>query len=97
MPTKNFDPHDPFDIVVTRMPLEKGRDGFDEMARTFIQEYLTIGWDDQKIFKMFKKPSYVGPYSIYHQRGEKYVQKLICEEIEKYKLRIRNLVEKGEQ
>ncbi|MDP7626745.1 MAG: hypothetical protein QF530_02355 [SAR202 cluster bacterium] len=94
MPTKKFDPHDPFDIVVTPVPLEEGRDGLGDMAKTIIQEYLTIGWSDKAIYQMFKKPKYAGPYSIYRQRGEQYVQRLIREEEDKYRFRVRNLVRK---
>jgi hypothetical protein len=94
LPTKKFDPHDPFDIVVTPVPLEEGRDGLGDMAKTIIQEYLTIGWSGKAIFQMFKKPKYAGPYSVYRQRGEQYVKELIREVTEKHHVRIRNLIQK---
>ena len=84
MPTKEFDPHDPFDLVSTPVPTEEGRDVVDEMARSFISEYLTMGWNEKGIMMMFSKPRYRGPYTVYRDRGEQYVRALLNEEIEKH-------------
>ncbi len=93
MPVKKFDPHDPFDMVVTPVPLEDGRDGLDEMARTIIQEYLIIGYGEKAICRMFRESKYTGPYSIFRQRGKKYIDGLVREETENYRVRLRNLIQ----
>ena len=95
MEKPEFDPHDPFDLVGTIVPMEEGRDGLDEMARTIIQEYITIGWGEQVIFHMFSKEKYRGPHSIYKQRGEEYIKKLIEEEIAAHQSLVRRLFGAG--
>ena len=79
MPTREFDPHDPFDLVGMPVPVEEGHDNVEEMARCFIEEYLNMGWNDRAILAMFRKPTYKGPYSVYRQRGEEYVRQLIVQ------------------
>ncbi len=85
MPTKKFDPHDPFDLVGTVMPSEDGVDGVEEMARALVSEYLTMGWDPDVIYDLFKKPQYRGPNIIYRQMGEEYVRNLIADERESHR------------
>lgn len=89
MPTKSFDPHDPFDLVGTAVPVEEGRDNVEEMARSFIQEYLTMGWGEKVIMMMFRKPRYRGPHKVYRDRGEQYIRDLLSEETEKYQSFVR--------
>ncbi len=95
MENPEFDPHDPFDLVGTIVPMEEGRDGLDEMARTIIQEFITIGWSDKVILHMFKKARYRGPHSIYKQRGEEYIKTLIEEEIASRQSLVRRLFGAG--
>lgn len=79
MPTKDFDPHDPFDLVGKRVPVEEGHDNVEEMARCFIEEYLNMGWGEKVILAMFKKPMYQGPHAVYKARGDEYVQRIMDE------------------
>ena len=95
MEKPEFDPHDPFDLVGTIVPMEEGRDGLEEMARTIIQEYLTIGRTGQVILHMFSKERYRGPYSVYKQRGREYIKRLIEEEIESHQSLVRRLFGAG--
>ena len=79
MATKQFDPHDPFDLVGTPVPQEEGHDNLGEMARCFVEEYLNMGWTDEAILGMFQKPKYRGPHLVYQQRGEPHVRQLIAQ------------------
>ncbi len=95
MEKPEFDPHDPFDLVGTIVPMEEGRDGLDEMARTIIQEYITIGWNANVILHMFSKERYRGPHSIFKQRGKEYIEKLIEEEFKTHQSLVRRLFGAG--
>ena len=63
----------------TPVPVEEGHDSVKEMTRCVIEEYLSMGWTENLIMGMFKKPVYRGPHTIYRQKGEEYVQQLITE------------------
>ena len=84
MPTKEFDPHDPFDLIGTEIPMddEDGVDTVDQMARTVIQEYLMMGWNDKIILGIFANQTFRGPHTAYQIKGKERVSQLITEERE---------------
>ena len=91
MPTKEFDPHDPFDLVGTPVPVEEGHDNLEEMARCIIEEYMSMGWSEKVILRMFKTAGYAGPYTVYRAKGEEHVLRLIEEAKEKQKTLMQRL------
>ena len=84
MPTKEFDPHNSFDLVETGIPLDPkdGVDTVDQMARTVIQEYLMMGWNDKIILGMFANQTFRGPHTAYLIKGKERVSQIISEERE---------------
>ena len=52
---------------------------YDRMARTFIEEYLLMGWADDEIFALFQDPFYRGTHDILQKKGEAFVKNLIDE------------------
>jgi hypothetical protein len=93
MPDKEFDPHDPFDLVGTAIPMdsEDGVDTVDEMARTVIQEYLMMGWNDKIILGIFANETFRGPHTAYQIKGKEYLGDLILEERELHRLKLQRL------
>ena len=95
MPEKEFDLEDPYDLVGTRVPVEEGHDNKEEMARCVIEEYMSMGWSDKVILRMFKTPDYSGPHTVYKARGEEYVLRLMEESREKHSARMQRLFGKN--
>ncbi len=52
---------------------------YDQMARTFIEEYMMMGWADDEILALFHEPYYRGTYDILQKKGEEFVKNLIDE------------------
>ena len=77
MAKTEFDPHDPFDLVGTPVPVEDGHDSLAEMALCFVAEFVNMGWNDKKVMSMFKKSAYRGPHMVFRLKGEEYVRQLI--------------------
>ena len=50
-----------------------------EMAVCFIDEYLRMGHERERVLAMFKIPKYVGPYMAYRELGEAAIATLIDE------------------
>jgi hypothetical protein len=88
MPDKEFDPHDPFDLVGTAVPLEDGRDGVEEMAEAFIDEYMTMGWTDKRILMTFQSSFFRGPHIVYRDRGVDYIEALISATRKRHRARV---------
>ncbi|MDR7426535.1 MAG: hypothetical protein QN152_09965 [Armatimonadota bacterium] len=74
---KPFAPDDPLALVGVALPPSEG--ALEEMARTFIQEYLLQGWDERRLLALFRNPFYRAPHLVYRARGEEYVRRLIAE------------------
>jgi hypothetical protein len=50
-----------------------------EMAVCFIEEFLQDGWSDEQLRAMFRNPCYRGPYLVWRQKGDAYVDAVIQE------------------
>ena len=50
-----------------------------EMAECFMEEYIRIGFDADRIIKMFKTQGYAGPFLAYQTLGEDAIRRLIGE------------------
>ncbi len=77
MPLKPFEPDDPLALVGVALPAADG--ALEEMARTFVQEYLLQGWDERRLLALFRNPFYRAPHLVYRARGEEDVRRLIAE------------------
>ncbi len=73
---KPFEPDDPLALVGVALP--PSEDALEEMARTFVQEYLLQGWDERRLLAIFRNPFYRAPHLVYRARGEEYVRRLIA-------------------
>ncbi|MBI2082176.1 MAG: hypothetical protein HYT76_01270 [Deltaproteobacteria bacterium] len=73
------DPEDPFEMVQQFIDVPADDRFYDQMARTFIEEYLMMGWSDEEIFSLFQEPFYRGTHDILQKKGEAFVKSLIHE------------------
>ncbi len=74
---KEHEVEDPLELVGVQM--KEGPDDHDlaEMAGCFIEEYARMGWNGERILKLFRNPFYRGPYQILRARGEEFVRERI--------------------
>ncbi|MFQ5890667.1 MAG: hypothetical protein ACE5JR_11525 [Gemmatimonadota bacterium] len=71
--SKPYDPEDPCALVGTPVP----EGDFDEMAFIIVEEFVRLGVDDAKLWRIFRSPIYDLTHAILSARGEEYVQDLI--------------------
>jgi hypothetical protein len=57
------------------LPGEEGQ--LEAMAECIIDEYVRMGWDEQRLMTLFVNPMFMATYRIYRQKGEGYVRDLI--------------------
>lgn len=73
---KPFAPDDPFELVGTEVPADAG--ALEEMAQTFVEEYLRAGWSAERLLALFRNPFFRAPHMVYRMRGEEYITGLIA-------------------
>lgn len=78
MAYKPVEPDDPLELtgVVLSAPDETS---LREMAVCFVEEFLRDGWSDEQLRAMFRNPFYRGPYLVWRQKGDAYVDAVIQE------------------
>ncbi len=70
---KPFDDDDPMELVQVHVP-----EGDEEMmAECFVEEFIWLGYDNERLLDLFRNPFYAGAHGIYRRRGEPYVRSLI--------------------
>lgn len=77
MPKDEFDFEDPFEL--NGMAFMTHEDSTNEMAETFIEEFLRMGYNHQQLLALFRNPHYIGPNMALEKRGEPFVRNLIAE------------------
>lgn len=76
MTGKPFEEDDPMELVGMIMPAADDA-MMEEMGRTFIDEFMRMGWPPHVIIGLFRDPFYRAPHSIFRTRGEDYVVALV--------------------
>ena len=77
MPKDEFDFEDPFEL--NGMAFMTHEDTTNEMAETFIEEFMRMGYDHRQILALFRNPHYLGPHMALEKRGEPFIRDLIAE------------------
>ena len=76
MPYDHPDPTDP--MTLHGMIVETSDDrAMREMTECFVEEYIRLGFDADRILQMFENPGYAGPYLAYQTLGLDAVRLLI--------------------
>ncbi len=74
---KEHEAEDPLELVGVQMKEGPDDQALADMAGCFIEEYARMGWDGERILKLFRNPFYRGPYQILRARGEEFVRERI--------------------
>lgn len=74
---KEHEPEDPLELVGVQMKEGPDEQALEEMARCFIEEYARMGWNGERILKLFRNSFYRGPYQILRAKGEDFVRERI--------------------
>jgi len=74
---KTNEPEDPLELVGVQMHEGPDDQALEEMAWCFIEEYARMGWNGERILKLFRNPFYRGPNQILRARGEEFIRERI--------------------
>lgn len=85
MPKDEFDTEDPLELVGMVVAGEPGQ--LEAMAECFVEEYVRMGWDEQRLMTLFVNPLFMATHRIYRQKGEEYVRALIRRMCAKWNVR----------
>ena len=77
MPKDEFDFEDPFEL--NGMAFMTHEDTTNDMAETFIEEFLRMGYNHQQLLALFRNPHYIGPNMAFEKRGEPFIRNLIAD------------------
>ncbi|HEX5223159.1 MAG TPA: hypothetical protein VFZ59_26610 [Verrucomicrobiae bacterium] len=77
MPKDEFDFEDPFEL--NGMAFMTHEDTTNDMAETFTEEFMRMGYGHQQILALFRNPHYLGPNMALEKRGELFIRDLITE------------------
>jgi hypothetical protein len=76
MPKDEFDFEDPFEL--NGMAFLTHEDTTNDMAETFIEEFMRMGYGHRQILALFRSPHYLGPNMALEKRGEPFIRDLIA-------------------
>ena len=77
MPKDEFDFEDPFEL--NGMAFMTHEDTTNDMAETFIEEFMRMGYGHKQVLALFRNPHYLGPHMALEKRGEPFIRDLIAE------------------
>ena len=77
MPKDEFDFEDPFEL--NGMAFLSHEDTTNDMADTFIEEFMRMGYGHKQILALFRNPHYLGPNMAFEKRGEPFIRDLIAD------------------
>ena len=81
MPHDDPDPTDPMTLHGVMIETDSASANR-EMAMCFIEEFLRMGFDGERLMKLFAKPEYAGPFMAYQELGEDRIRQLIDEQVQ---------------
>jgi hypothetical protein len=76
MARKENEEDDPVEMIGMQLP-NQTEEQLRDMALCFAEEFVREGWSEERLMKMFKNPFYQGPYLVWQQKGDDYVQSVI--------------------
>ena len=80
MPRGEPDPSDPNVLIGVCLPAEQ--ESLEEMARSFAEEFASLGYDEERLMEIFRRPHYAGAHQAYRVLGESVVRRLVRESLE---------------
>lgn len=77
MPKHETDPEDPMELC--GVGLLTAEDTSEAMTECFIEEFLRLGYDAERLLALFRNPFYTGVNMVLQNRGEAFVRRKIAE------------------
>ncbi len=77
MPKHETDPEDPMELC--GVGLLTAEDTSETMTECFIEEFLRLGYDAERLLALFRNPFYTGVNMVLQNRGEEFVRRKIAE------------------
>jgi hypothetical protein len=77
MPYNEPDPTDPNVLVGVSLPGDE--ETTREMAAAFAEEFALLGFDEERLMSLFRRPHYEGAHRAYLLLGEEEIRKLVVE------------------
>ncbi len=85
MPKDEYSTEDPQELVGMVVPGDSGT--LDAMAEAFVEEYVRLGWTEDRLMTLFINPMFMATHRIYRAKGELYVRELIRKSCERWRVR----------
>jgi hypothetical protein len=83
MPYDDPDETDPMELCATALPPEPG--GMHRMAEAIIDEYVRIGFDEERIVDLFRDPFFAMTHSIWRELGEVNCRNLVHDVVSRWR------------
>lgn len=81
MPYDDPDPTDPMTLVGVECPTaDEG--AMRVMAECFIEEYVRLGFDEERLLRLFRTRGYAGPNLAWQALGEEAIRAMIAEQLD---------------
>ena len=77
MPYNDPDPTDPNMLVGVELPADV--DTTEDMAYVFAEEFARLGFDKNKIMRLFSHPFYAGSHRAYQELGAERIEEIVDE------------------
>lgn len=77
MPYNDPDPTDPNMLVGVELPANAETN--EEMAYVFAEEFARMGFEKDRIMRLFRRPFYAGPNRAFQQLGEERIEEIVAE------------------
>jgi len=74
---KPFECDDPMELRGVELPA--GREAMREMAYVFAEEFARLGYDEERLLRIFKNAFYAGPHRALRALGEPAVEEIVAE------------------
>ncbi len=79
MPYGEPDPDDPNVLVGVALP--GGPEAVREMAFAFAEEFAAMGYEEERLLALFRRPFYAGAHRAYRLLGEEAVRCIVAESV----------------
>jgi hypothetical protein len=91
MPKDEFSTKDPLELVGMVVPGDSGT--LDAMAEAFVEEYVRMGWTEDRLMTLFTNSMFLATHRIYRLKGEDYVRDLIERSCKKWGVHSKELTD----
>ncbi len=83
MPKDECDPEDPMEFVGMTFPADAESER--RMAECFVEEFILLGFDRERLIGLFSNPQYAGTHALYVKNGEAWVNEAVDRVLSRWK------------